>query len=354
MRAQLRGLFRLDLDAVDFHKGVTGLASILAFAIFVVAFGTIGMVAALATLFVVMADQPGPLRDRGIGILIMTVVGSIIAFVGAWAGTQHIVVAALLTFVIVALATLAAGFGSGNVVRGMLLSVWAVVAIGMAGEAEAATQMAIAFAGGGLIAAVVLWLQTRARPEPPMEAETTAAAHTAQGVIRSPLGWFALLRATAAGLALLLGGVLFPEHASWAALTVILVMKPKAGETVASGLLRTIGTLTGVIVAEAVILISGGEAIAVTIGFMIFAFGMAALHKVNYAVFVACLTGVLVLSDQLASGTGESTATDRLLATLLGAAIAFIGIAIGRVLLGRPVAGADVDQPAEDEDQAPG
>jgi len=212
----------------------------------------------------------------------------------------------------------------------------------------------MAFAGGGLIAAGVLWLQTRARPEPSIEAETTAAAHTVEEIIRSPLGWFALLRATAAGLALLLGGVLFPEHASWAALTVILVMKPKAGETVASGLLRTIGTLTGVIVAEAVILVSGGEAIVVTVGFMVFAFGMAALHKVNYAVFVACLTGVLVLSDQLASGTGESTASDRLLATLLGAAIAFIGIGLGRMLLGRPVIGGEVDQPAEDEDQTPG
>jgi len=56
MGAQLRELLRLDRDAIDLHKGVTGLASILAFAIFVAVFGTIGMVAALATLFVIMAD----------------------------------------------------------------------------------------------------------------------------------------------------------------------------------------------------------------------------------------------------------------------------------------------------------
>ena len=91
-----------------------------------------------------------------------------------------------------------------------------------------------------------------------------------------------------------------------------------------------------------------------TFGMMIGAFATVALKKVNYAVFVACLTGVLVLSDQLASGTGESTASDRLLATLLGAAIAFIGIGLGRMLLGRPVVGGEVDQPAEDEDQTPG
>ena len=94
------------------------------------------------------------------------------------------------------------------------------------------------------------------------------------------------------------------------------------------------------------------------IGFLLAALGMAALQKVNYAVFVACLTALLVLADQLARGTGEATATDRLLATLLGAAIAFIGIGIGPALLGRPVVSAEPDSPdeptAEHEDQTPG
>jgi hypothetical protein len=61
-----------------------------------------------------------------------------------------------------------------------------------------------------------------------------------------------------------------------------------------------------------------------------------------------------VLADQLASGTGESTASDRLLATLLGAAIAFIGIGLGRMLLGRPVVGGTADPPTGDVDQTPG
>jgi hypothetical protein len=354
MAAQLRELLRLDLEAVDLHKGLTGLASILAFGIFMAIFGNIGMVAALATLFVILADHPGPLRDRGIGVLIMTVVGSLIALIGVWAGLQHVIVAALLTFVVVALATLAAGFGAALAARGMLLSVWAVVAISLAGETETALQLAIAFAGGGLIAAAVIWLRARAMPEPSLEVETEAAAHTFEEIVRSPLGWFALLRAAAAGLAMWLGAVLFPEHAIWAALTVILVMKPRAGETMASGLLRTIGTLVGVLVAEAIIVVNGGEAVVVLVGFLFAAFGMAALQKVNYAIFVACLTALLVLSDQLASGTGEATATDRLLATLLGAAIAFIAIGIGRAILGRPVAGTESEPPAEDEDQAPG
>ena len=357
MTAQLRELLRLDLDAVDLHKGLTGLLSILAFGVFVAIFGDIGMVAALAVLFVIMADQPGPLRARGMGVLTMTVAGSVIALFGVWAGPEHLIAASILTFVVVALATLAAGLGAAYAVRGMLLAVWAVVAISLAGETETAVQLAVAFAGGGLIAAGIIWLRTRAQPAPSVEAEAQASERDLAAIARSPLGWFALLRAAAAGIAMWLGASFFPEHAIWAALTVILVMKPRAGETMASGLLRTIGTLLGVIAAEALIALSGGEAVIVLMGFLLAAFAMAALQKVNYAVFVACLTALLVLADQLASGTGEATATDRLLATLLGAAIAFLAIGIGRVLLGRPVASAEPDPRGEavpGDDPTPG
>lgn len=354
MVARLRELLRLDLDAVDLHKGLTGLVSIFAFGVFVAVFGDIGMVAALATLFVIMADQPGSPRDRGLGVLFMTVAGSLIALVGIWAGTQHLLVATILTFVVVALATLAASLSAAFAIRGMLLAVWAVVAISLAGETETAVPMAVAFAGGGLIAAGVIWLRSRALPASSVEAEAKAVERELGLIIRSPLGWFAFLRAAAAGVALWLGAALFPEHVIWAALTVILVMKPKLGETMASGLLRTMGTVLGVILAEALIAVSSGENVVVLAGFMVAGFGMAALQKVNYAVFVACLTSLLVLSDELVTGTGEATAMDRLAATLLGAAIAFIGIGIGRLLVGRPLMDSEPEPLAEGEDRTPG
>ena len=207
---------------------------------------------------------------------------------------------------------------------------------------------------GGLIAAGIIWLRTRALPEPTLETEALEAARSIKEVVRSPLGWFALLRAAAAGIALWWGTALFPDHTIWAALTVILVMKPRAGETIAAGLLRTLGTVLGVIVAELIIALSGGEQAVTFVGFLLAAFAMAALHKVNYAVFVACLTALLVLADQLATGTGEATATDRLWATLLGAAMAFIAIGLGRLLMGRTILGDDPVQPAEGVDQTPG
>ena len=354
MAAQFRELLRLDLSAIDLHKGLMGLGAILAFGLFVAVFGTVGMVAALAVLFVVLADQPGTLRDHGTGVLVLTAAGTVIALIGVWAGSEHVLVSAALTFVVVLLATLSAGLGPAMLVRGMLLSVWAVLAISLAGETENAFQTAVAFAGGGLIAAGIIWLRTRALPEPSLETEAVTAARSIEGIIRSPLGWFALLRAAAAGLALWLGTLVFPGHTIWAALTVILVMKPRAGETIAAGLLRTVGTILGVIVAEVLIALTDGDQTMAFVGFMVAAFAMAALQKVNYAVFVACLTALLVLADQLARGTGDATAADRLFATLLGAGVAFIAIAIGRLVLGRPIAGGEPAPAEEHEDQTPG
>lgn len=131
-------------------------------------------------------------------------------------------------------------------------------------------------------------------------------------------------------------------------------MKPRAGQAIAAGLLRTVGTVLGVIVAEVLIALSGGDQTAAFVGFVLAALAMAALQRVNYAIFVACLTALLVLAEQLATGTGEATATDRLLATLLGAAIAFVAIGLGRLLVGRPVLGDDPDEAAERGGQTPG
>ena len=121
------------------------------------------------------------------------------------------------------------------------------MALSFGGDTESAIELAVAFSVGGVIAAAIIWLRTRALPEPSIEVKAKAATRTLGDLARSPLGWFSLLRASAAALAMALGAVLFPDHAIWAALTVLLVMKPKAGETVAAGVLRTLGTLAGVV-----------------------------------------------------------------------------------------------------------
>jgi len=124
-----------------------------------------------------------------------------------------------------------------------------------------------------------------------VEAEAEAAAYSLEELIRSPLGWSGLLRAGAIGLATVLGIVLFPDHAIWPALTVLLVMRPKAGEAVEASVLRTVGTLAGVLIAEAVVAVADGSELVIFAAFMVGAFAMVALKKVDYAVLVLFLTG---------------------------------------------------------------
>ena len=113
------------------------------------------------------------------------------------------------------------------------------------------------------------------------------------------MGWLALLRTSAVGVATALGIVLFPDHAIWPALTVLLVMRPKAGEALEAGLLRTIGTLAGALTAEAIVAIADGSEVVVFAAFMLAAFAMVALRQVNHALFVVFLTAAIVLSEAL-------------------------------------------------------
>lgn len=335
MAAQLRELLRLDRSAVDLRKGLTGLAAIAIAIAFLAIFKTAGLAAGLALLFTIQADQPGPLRTRAVGILVMTLGGSAIAFVAIWAGTETAWAAILLTFAVTVIGTLVAGVGAAAATRGLLLSIWAVVALSLGGELEAAVNLTIAFAAGGIIAAAIIWLRTRAMAEPPIADEEEAVASSLGQLLRSPLGWFALLRASAVTLAMALGIAFFPAHPTWAAITVIIVMRPKAGETIAVGVLRTLGTVLGLVAAALALFIFGHTDAVLFVGFLVAGFGMAALAKVNYAIMVACLTALLVFATELVSGTGESAAVDRLLGTIAGAAIAFVAIGIGRWILAR-------------------
>lgn len=348
----------MDLEAVDLRKGLTGLIAILVAGVFVVVFGMVGVIAGLAALFVIVTDQPGSLRARGIGALVMTGLGAVIAIPALWAGTGNVPIATLLTFAVTAAGTLAAGLGHSAAMRGLLLSVWAIVALSFGGEIEAAIQLTFAYVVGGFIAAVVIWLRSRALPEPTLEAQVEVASRRFEGLVRSSLGWYALLRATAVALAVAIGTTLFPAHPIWAAVTVIVVMRPRPGETVTVGVLRTVGTLIGVIAAESILALSGGGDAVILLGFLVAGFGTAAFGRVNYAVMIGFLTALLVFGSELVAGAGDSAAFDRLVETIVGAVIAFAAMAIGRWLLvrraeqGRLV--RTTDQASDGVDDVPG
>jgi hypothetical protein len=340
---QIRGLLELDLQAIDLRRGLAGLVVILAAIPVVLLFGTAGVIAGLAALFVIMTDEPGSLRSHGLGVLVMTGFGTVIAALALTAGTENVWMATLLTFVVTAAGTLAAGLGGSAAIRGLLLSLWAIVALSFGGDVDRAVQLTSAYVIGGLIAAVVVWLRFRMVSGPALPEEVEVASQRLEHIFRSPLGWFSLLRAIAVAFAMAIGATFFPAHPIWAAVTVLVVLRPRAGEAIATGVLRTTGTLAGVVVAEVTLVVSADAEAIILVGFLAAGFGMAAFGRVNYAIMVGCVTALLVFTSEFVGGAGESAAVDRLLETILGAAIAFVAMGIGAWVLGRRVSPGQAD-----------
>lgn len=343
VESRLRRLLAVDLTKFDLRTGVLGTIAILCAVAVVAVFGLVGETAGLAALFVLATDRPGTARRRLLGVLVMTTVGSVIAFLAVLVGTDSALGAAVLTFTITAIATLATARGPSVAGRALLLSIWAVVALSFGGDARTAFELALAFLLGGTIAAAILWFQTRMAP--PASDEHTiedGVEHTIEeapvdslgALLHSAVAPIALIRAAAVAAATALGILWYPDHPIWPALTVLLVMASAPGEAIGAGVLRMFGTLAGVLAAEAIVWVADGSDAVLLVSFAVFGFAMFACKNVAYWIWVLFLTGVLILVQALAGADAEAAALDRLTATILGAALAFVGIGIGRLVAG--------------------
>lgn len=108
----------------------------------------------------------------------------------------------------------------------------------------------------------------------------------------------------------------------WMPMTTAIVLKPEFGNTLSFGLLRTIGTFLGAIVATAVVHLglSGPLELVALIGIFYFAFRR--LVTVHYGIAVSLLTAVVVLLLSLEGVQPGQAIFDRGLNTLLGSCLA--------------------------------
>jgi uncharacterized membrane protein YccC len=193
---------------------------------------------------------------------------------------------------------------------------------------QALARAGLVFAGGAWQTALAL-LAARA-DDPSSRGRRTAgefvrhlritlATHVGTG---SPHGRHALRLAVVAASAQAVATLAGLSHAYWAALTAVLVLNADHGETIRRGIDRVGGTLCGL--ALGAVLIALG-----TLGTVPLLLGAAAALVIAYAVFATdylgytlFLTGfVAVLLDLMDEDT-PGTAVARMLATLLGGAIA--------------------------------
>ncbi len=319
-------IYRLDWSQVNLRGGVMSVGVIVGVAAVLILFGSLGITVGLAALFVMIGDQPGRLRNRLTVVFSFTVVGALLAFVGVWAGASHPLAATVLMVVIVYLATVAAALGKPAAVRGLLMAIWVVLALSLSGSVDAPAKLALAFLIGGLLAGVGVWVYGLLNPSEAWEEQRPPVISTLIDQVRAPLGLFALIRGLSAGLATYLGTVLFPDFPVWTVIAVLVILQQQREATLQIGLLRTVGTVLGVATASAVLVIIGDAERVVVSALLASGFGMIALQKVNYAVFTLFLTAMLVFSLHITGDDAIAGGIARLLATLVGAGIAFTAI----------------------------
>jgi uncharacterized membrane protein YccC len=138
----------------------------------------------------------------------------------------------------------------------------------------------------------------------------------------SEAGRHALRLAAAAGGAEVIAQAAGLPHGYWAALTVLIVLRPDYGSTLQRGLQRAAGTVLGAALGVATVLLAhlGSDVLLVGIGVSLFA--AYAVFPVNYLFFAVFLTDFVVVLLAVAGLPADQTALDRLIGTGVGTGLA--------------------------------
>ncbi|HEX3406530.1 MAG TPA: FUSC family protein [Caulobacteraceae bacterium] len=261
------------------------------------------------------------------------------AFVGCLAGEQPAMLMALVGAAAVANAVLALAH-EGLWWLSLRMVVALLVAGYFAGPPDAALLRAGAvLAGGALQIAVVMtlaWLAPGAAQKLPAAAPrppSPRALYVGHAIRAAVCVCGALWIARALGLA----------NGYWAPMTALIVLKPGLSETGVRGLARIGGTLIGGALASAFAVLVGYAWPPLVVGLGAAATASFALQKAHYAIFTSAVTATVVLLLSLAeAGHALANAEHRLIATLIGGALALI---VARILPHQPATA----QPAPDQ-----
>jgi uncharacterized membrane protein YccC len=140
----------------------------------------------------------------------------------------------------------------------------------------------------------------------------------------SEAGRHAVRLAVVTGIAAMIAHLADLPHAYWAALTVLIVLRPDYSSTLYRGLQRTGGTALGVGLGVATVLLGHFGSVALLAGVAGSLFAAYSLLAVNYLFFAVFLTDFVVVLLALLGLPADQTAPDRLVGTVLGAGLALL------------------------------
>ena len=140
---------------------------------------------------------------------------------------------------------------------------------------------------------------------------------------------------------ILLIGPLHLANGYWAPMTALIVLKPKLHETRARGLSRLGGTVGGCILATGYAIVCRDQPALLLTGMVVAAGAAFALQKAHYASLTASITATVVLLVSLGEISPVTNAEHRLVATLIGGALALLVAMIVPHTLPRSIPFAD-------------
>ncbi len=295
----------------------------------------LGTPAALGALFVSLGDVGSSIRARALAMGIATIGGALLFALGRSLGHPWWLAVPAL-FLVTLIAGMLGVYGRGGAALGLFLNLVFVIGLGFGGGPSAAITSAEGFAIGGLFAILMalapwglrqLWqgplrpLTTPAPATTPARTQRPSLAPLlAQLTFSSPVSRFAVLRAVAVTLAAGIGWGLEVSHPQWAAIVVLLCVKPdRTASLLATAQLAT-GTILGALVADLILVAIHSQLLlaGVAIVLMVIAVAVQELHS---GLAACCTTLTILLLISIPIG-GLSLAALRIFEVVVGAVIA--------------------------------
>ena len=338
--SQVSKVFQLNRQGFNPHRGVV-FAVVLGLLIIV---GVLPaerryfLTAIFGALCVAVSDPGGNYGSRVPRLAVVAAAGALLTALGFGIGGGAWGFVVLAAFVATLLGGLAVKYGLHRFVAAYLLNVWFIIALGLPTlisfglpglfqsgliHTEPWKQALAWLVGSALWIAYtfIMWLARGRVTEPQPVAEIPG--DISPRPLTRPLILFAVIRAVALAIAVVISFGLKLPHAYWMPVAAIIAMKPSLQQSALVAERRIAGTILGAAVAALVLLAVDNRTALEVIIVVLFALA-GSIHAVNYAWYTAAMAAAILIAMDVPQPSNLADEGWRILFTFAGAGIAVI------------------------------
>jgi hypothetical protein len=295
-----------------------------------------GLAASLGAMWVGNAPRGASLAEhmRMVRDIVLAAVGAAIA---AAAIAQHGIWSDVGLVLTAGIAASIGGFSRPAAVASQRFIVFVTIGLGVATHAHDRVALAFLIAEGALWAAMCALGIGKVAPAEPLSGATFAQLYRRwRRTLASAAGWTYPLRLiTCLGCALAIREAVPEHHYSWIAVAVALLTQRQGDCLVIKVTQRALGVAAGVIATEAIAArpLSGWALVAIIAGL---AAASPWLRKRSYVAYTAATTPLIMLLTSGGETIGQGLLLDRLVATLIAAALVIVAFLAASRLMPPP------------------